>query len=145
MKYHGLIQNDLINNDTLCVTFILQGCPDELKPSYKNIYHNYEQGENVPEDIRGRIVKAISDNNMTRDFNILGGEPFFDKNLELVLFIILAVRAAYPNIKITIWTKYLFEELITFHNETINEILQKINCLIDARGQVIKLDEIEIL
>ena len=144
MKYHGVIQNDLINSDTVCVTLVLQGCPDELKSCYENIYHNYEEGQIVPDDIRGRIVKAIIDNNISRNFNILGGEPFFEKNLQLVLSITSAVRAAYPNIKITIWTQYLFEDLITFNNDIINEILQKVNYLIDAEGEIIKLDEIEI-
>ena len=109
------------------------------------MYQNYEEGQNVPDDIRGRIVKAISRNDLVRDLNILGGEPFFNKNKQLVLSIVSAIRVAYPNIKITIWTKYSFEELVNSNDDEINEILKKINYLIDVNDEMIPLDELKIL
>lgn len=145
MKYYGLIQNDLINKNSLSVSLLVQGCPENLKEHYNEMYQNYEEGQNVPDDIRGQIVKAISKNELIRDLNILGGEPFFNKNKQLVLSIVSAIRVAYPNIKITIWTKYSFEELVNSNDDEINEILKKINYLIDVNDEMIPLDELKIL
>lgn len=145
MKYYGLIQNDLINKNSLSVSLLVQGCPENLKKYYNEIYQDYENGQNVPDDIRGQIVKAISRNDLIRDLNILGGEPFFNKNKQLVLSIVSAIRVAYPNIKITIWTKYSFEELVNSNDNEINGILKKINYLIDVNDEMIPLDELKIL
>ena len=59
------------------MTLILQGCPAELNEFYDEKFCNYENGNDVPEDIRGQIVKMISANNVTRNFYITGGEPFY--------------------------------------------------------------------
>ena len=78
----------------------------------------------MPTDLKGQIIKAISDNGITRNFSVLGGEPLCPPNLEFVTNVVTAVRSAYPNIKIFIWTGNEYEDVKDY------PILEKIDVLI---------------
>lgn len=56
-----------------------------------------------------------------------------EENLDGVLNIISAVRTAYPNINIYIWSGYTFAELIDKKDDRIYQILKQANYLIDGR------------
>lgn len=162
MKYAGLIENDFTDGGGVCVSLWTQGCPHHCPGCHNPETWDFDRGYDVPDDLRGQIVKAISANGITRNFSILGGEPLCKENLDFVLNIITAVRIAYPHIKIYIWTGYTFEELINMNDNRIFNILKQANFLIDGpyqenlrditiplRGssnqKIIKLDELEIL
>ena len=162
MKYAGLMENDIIDGEGVCVSLWTQGCPHHCPGCHNPETWDFEGGYEVPEDIRGKIVKAISANGITRNFSVLGGEPLCEENLDFVLSIITAVRTAYPNIKIYIWSGYTFKELIDKQDPRIINILKQSNVLIDGlyeeslrditlplRGSsnqnIITLDEIENL
>ena len=161
MKYAGLIENDFANGEGVCVSLWTQGCPHHCPGCQNPQTWDFDGGHDVPDDIRGEIVKAISANGITRNFSILGGEPLCEQNLDFVLNIITAVRTAYPNIKIYIWSGYTFAELIKKGDPRIIQILNQANYLIDgpyieeqrdvtlplrgsANQNIIKLDEMEI-
>lgn len=162
MKYAGLMENDIVDGEGVCVSLWTQGCPHHCPGCHNPETWDFEGGYEVPEDIRGKIVKAISANGITRNFSVLGGEPLCEENLNFVLSIITAVRTAYPNIKIYIWSGYTFKELIDRQDPRIINILKQSNVLIDGlyeeslrditlplRGSsnqnIIVLDEIENL
>lgn len=162
MKYAGLMENDIVDGEGVCVSLWTQGCPHHCPGCHNPETWDFEGGYEVPEDIRGKIVKAISANGITRNFSVLGGEPLCEENLDFVLSIITAVRTAYPNIKIYIWSGYTFKELIDKQDPRIINILKQSNVLIDGlyeeslrditlplRGSsnqnIIVLDEIENL
>ena len=63
----------------------------------------------------------------------MGGEPLCKENIEEIDNIITSVRAAYPHIKIFVWTGYTLEELQKEKNEHIINILSKIDVLIDGK------------
>ena len=44
-------------------------------------------------------------------FSVLGGEPLAEQNLEQLSYMIVAMKANYPNKKIWIWTGYTWDEL----------------------------------
>lgn len=162
MKYAGLMENDFSDGSGICVSLWTQGCPHHCSGCHNPETWDFDGGYDVPDDIRGKIIKAISANNITRNFSILGGEPLCEQNLDFVLNIITAVRTAYPHIKIYIWSGYTFAELIEKKDNRIIEILKQANFLIDGkyieelrdttlplRGssnqQIIELDELKIL
>lgn len=132
MKYAGLMENDIIDGEGVCVSLWTQGCPHHCPGCHNPETWDFEGGYEIPEDIRGKIVKAISANGITRNFSVLGGEPLCEENLDFVLSIITAVRTAYPNIKIYIWSGYTFKELIDKHDSRIISILKQSNVLIDG-------------
>lgn len=162
MRYAGLMENDIVDGDGVCVSLWVQGCPHHCPGCHNPETWDFKGGKQIPDDIRGEIVKAISANGITRNFSVLGGEPLCDENLDFVLNVVTAVRMAYPNIKIYIWSGYTFKELIDRNDSRITSILQQCNYLIDGkydkdlrdttlhlRGSsnqnIIELDEIKFL
>lgn len=130
MRYAAIENNDYINGEGMCVSFWVQGCPHECEGCHNPEAWSFEGGQELPNDYKGNIIKAISANGITRNFSVLGGEPLCPENLDLTLSTISAVRAAYPNIKIFLWTGYCLEDIK--ENPVVKEILEQINVLIDG-------------
>lgn len=129
MKYATILKNDFINGEGVCVSFWVQGCPHRCEGCHNPKQWDFNGGQDLPIDYKGQIIKAISANGITRNFSILGGEPLCSENISLTFETISAVRAAYPNIKIFLWTGYILEELT---HPLIKDILEKIDFLIDG-------------
>lgn len=130
MKYAAIENNDYINGEGVCVSFWVQGCPHKCEGCHNPEAWDFEGGQELPNDYKGNIIKAISANGIVRNFSVLGGEPLCPENIHLTCGIINSVRAAYPNIKIFLWTGYCLEDIID--NPVVKEILEKINVLIDG-------------
>ena len=131
-KYAGLNTNDFANGKGICVSYFTQGCPHHCPGCFNPETWDFDGGKDIPDNIRGQIIKAICANGITRNFSVLGGEPLCDENIEEVESIILGVRTAFPNIKIFVWTGYTLEQLMLRNNEHINNILKYIDVLIDG-------------
>lgn len=140
MKYAGYMPNDFINGEGVCVSLWVQGCPFKCHGCHNIEQWDPEGGYPIPNDIKGRIIKAISANGIDRNFSILGGEPLCENNKTFVDNIISAVKAAYPNIKIFLWTGFTYNELLALKDETINHILLNVDILIDGRFEIEKRD-----
>lgn len=132
-RYAGLMTNDFANGTGVCVSFWTQGCPHHCKGCQNPETWDFKGGLELPTDIRGQIIKAICANGITRNFSVLGGEPLCPQNIEEVDQIITSVRAAFPQIKIFVWTGYTLEELQKEKNEHIINILSKIDILVDGK------------
>lgn len=130
MRYAAIETNDYINGEGICVSFWVQGCPHRCEGCHNPESWDFAGGQELPNDYRGNIIKAISENGITRNFSILGGEPLCLENIDLTYEIIETVRTAYPNIKIFLWTGYCLEDIK--ENSMIQKILNKIDVLIDG-------------
>ena len=124
--------NDASNGDGICVSLWVQGCPHRCKGCHNPETWDFNSGKEIPVDIKGQIVKGLCANGVQRNFAVLGGEPLCKENLEFVENVISAVRAAYPHIKIYVWTGYTYSELFSSTNSLIQSILEKIDYLIDG-------------
>ena len=132
MKYAGLLTNDFANGEGTCVSLFIQGCPHHCEGCWNPETWDFDGGQEIPSDIRGQIVKAICANGIVRNFSVLGGEPLCPENVSEINNIISSIRAAYPHIKIFVWTGYLLEELQQMKDENIINILTQIDVLIDG-------------
>jgi anaerobic ribonucleoside-triphosphate reductase activating protein len=134
MKYSGLIKNDIVNGQGVCVSLFVQGCPHKCPGCFNPETWNPEEGIEIPVDLKGQIIKAISANGIIRNFSVLGGEPLAPYNLEFVNNILTAVKAAYPQILIYLWTGYTLEELAERKQseDVLYELLNKVDILIDG-------------
>lgn len=133
MKYAGLKLNDTTNcDDGICVSFWTQGCPFHCEGCHNPSTRDVNGGLDLPTDIKGQIIKAISANGLNRHFSILGGEPMAPYNRDLVLDVVTAVRIAYPHIKIYLWTGFTLEDLKAQNNPVVSSILDKIDVMIDG-------------
>lgn len=127
-KYAGLIKNDMINGEGVCVSFWTQGCPHKCPGCHNPETWDYDKGMEVPTDIKEQIIKAISANGIKRNFSVLGGEPLCEENLLLTKQILLDVKLAYPYIKTFLWTGYTLENL----SQEQKEVLKYVDTLIDG-------------
>ena len=127
MKYCGIIPNDIVNGIGVCVSFWVQGCPE---PHCKGCHNpkgwDFNGGMNLPKDYLESIDKAIIDNNVHRNFSVLGGEPLCKENIPLVKNVLEHVKKEYPDIKTFVWTKYIYEDI---RNE---KVFKYIDILIDG-------------
>ena len=131
IRYAGLDKNDILNGEGFCVSFWTQGCPHKCKGCHNPETWDFNGGLEIEYDnLIDTIIKSINANGITRNFSVLGGEPFCKENLELVNRIIKDVRKKYPKIKIYCWTGYTYEDLIK-DNEA-KQILNQIDVLIDG-------------
>ena len=133
MKISGLIKNDVVNGINVCVSLWTQGCPFHCSGCHNPQTWDFNGGYEI-NDLKGTIIKAISENGIIRNFSILGGEPLCPENIEMVKEILLTVKTVYPNIKTFIWTGYTLEELqrLRKNNKNLDIILSTSDFLIDG-------------
>lgn len=132
MRYNTIITNDVTNGEGVCVSFFVQGCPHHCSGCFNPETWDFNGGKPYNENVKWQIIKAISANSIERNFSVLGGEPLAPQNIKMVEEIIIAVRIAYPNIKIFLWTGYNFENL-DFDNKSYYNILSNIDVIIDGK------------
>ena len=131
MRYNGIIKNDTANGTGFHVSFFVQGCPHRCKGCFNPETWDFNGGAPYTDDVKEEIISAIGANGVQRNLSILGGEPLASENLYMVSDLIKAVKEAYPNIKIYLWTGYYMEQL-NKDNTYINYILNNLTYLIDG-------------
>lgn len=131
-RYNAIIPNDVVNGHGVCVSFFVQGCPHHCPGCFNEETWDFNGGKSYTPEVKWNIIKAISANNITRNFSVLGGEPLAPQNIDMTWEVIDAVRHAYPHIEITLWTGYTYEQLMKQPTENLLNILNTIDILIDG-------------
>ena len=126
-RYNTIIKNDIVNGEGICVSFWVQGCPHHCEGCFNPETWDFNEGKPYTEEVKREIVEAISANKIRRNFSILGGEPLALHNLRMTEDIICTVRAAYPSIKIYLWTGYNFEDILYY------DFLKDVDVIIDGK------------
>ena len=132
MKYAGIIKNDVAAGKGVCVTFFVQGCDAHCPGCHNPETWDFDGGYEFTQDTINSIINALNANGVQRNLCIMGGEPLHPNNLFLTQLIITEVKKVYPDIKIYLWTGYLYEDLIVKHEKILQNILQEIDVLIDG-------------
>lgn len=132
MKYAGIIKNDIAAGEGVNVSFFVQGCPIHCPGCHNPQTWNFKGGKEFTMDTLNEILQSIGENEIQRNFSIMGGEPLCKENLFLVNLVISNVLEKYPDIKIYVWTGYTYEELLSRNDEVLNKLLDKIDYLIDG-------------
>lgn len=132
MKYAGILENDFVNGQGVCVSFWCQGCPLHCPGCHNPQTWSFEGGlEATEDDIINHILNALKANEIQRNFSILGGEPMCEQNVDFINLLLYWVKKTYPNIKIYLWSGYTLEQLqeMSKLNDKISLILDKIDML----------------
>ena len=132
MKYAGIIKNDVAAGKGVCVTFFVQGCDAHCPGCHNPETWDFDGGYEFTQDTINSIINALNANGVQRNLCIMGGEPLHERNQFLVQLLIQEVKKVYPNIKIYLWTGYLYEDLIAKHEKILQNILSEIDVLIDG-------------
>ena len=104
MRYAGLIKNDVVNGEGICVSFWVQGCNHKCKGCFNPETWDFLGGNPLPANYKEQIADALTANGVKRNFSVLGGEPLCEENYELVNEVCSFVKEKFPDIKIFIWT-----------------------------------------
>lgn len=132
MKYAGIIKNDVAAGKGVCVTFFVQGCDTHCPGCHNQGTWDFDGGYEFTQDTINSIIHALNANGVQRNLCIMGGEPLHERNQFLVQLLIQEVKKVYPDIKIYLWTGYVYEDLIEKHEKILQNILQEIDVLIDG-------------
>jgi anaerobic ribonucleoside-triphosphate reductase activating protein len=141
MRYSGIMPNDFIDGTGVSVSYWAQGCEKHCPGCQNPETWDFNGGAQIEiEDLIQKIIARISANGIIRNFSILGGEPLAPQNRNNTQYIIARVREVYPNIKIYLWTGYTLEELKEENSVILNDILSRVDILIDGRYDEIQRD-----
>lgn len=132
MRYSGIIENDFAAAPGVNVSFFTQGCPNHCPGCHNPETWDFDGGLEFDEKTLEHLISAISANGVKRNFCIMGGEPLCNENQFLTLYIITEVKRKFPDIKIYLWTGYIYENLVAKNEKRLNDILNKIDVLIDG-------------
>lgn len=132
----GLNKNDFVNGDGVCVSLFLQGCPFHCKGCHNPETWNPNGGEErFPDVLIYEIIDAIAENGIQRNLSILGGEPLdTEEKRDFLTKLIKEVKKEYPNIKIFLWTGYIYEDIK--NDENLQYIFNNLDILIDGPFQL---------
>lgn len=123
IRYSGLIENDFINGEGVCVTLFTQGCPHHCPGCHNPETWDFRGG--IEEDydiILNKIIRAISKNGIMRNLSISGGEPLCEQNIDWVNTLIIHIKKKYPTIKIYCWTGYEYGALSELQKHVVKNI-----------------------
>lgn len=132
MRYAGIIRNDVAAGQGVNVTFFVQGCDQHCPGCHNQQTWDFDGGYEFTQDTMNDIIDSLSANGVQRNLSIMGGEPLHPNNLFLTNLIIEEVRKKYPDIKIYLWTGYIYENLLERNEKLLQNILENINVLIDG-------------
>lgn len=128
MKYAGIINNDVVNGQGVCVSFWSQGCPHRCPGCHNPNTWDYDGGvDGDDQEVVDYIIDMIHKNGIQRNLSILGGEPLCNQNISFTYGLITNVKEKYPNIKVFIWTGYSWEDLMYSMNKD-NKVLNVTDC-----------------
>ena len=131
MRYAGIIENDIVNGEGICLSYWTQGCPHKCDGCHNPETWNFNGGkEDSKENILNKILTLLTKNGIHRNLSILGGEPLCDENIDFTMEILKQVKQKYSNIKTFVWTGYTYEELCKLYK---NIIFDNIDVLIDGK------------
>lgn len=115
MRYAGIIENDIVNSENgLAVSLFTQGC--NHNPKCEGCFNPETWDENggieKPDDeLINEIMSKLHKNGIKRNLSILGGEPLAPCSFPFVVKLIKVVKEKFPEVKIYLWTGYIFEQL----------------------------------
>lgn len=121
MHYSGIMPNDFINGEDVCVSFWTQGCPHRCPGCHNPETWDYGGGyEDSVDNIITKIDGMLNANGLRRNLSILGGEPLCESNIWDVEKIIIYFKNKYPDIKIFLWTGYVYENCNMHQNRVLS-------------------------
>lgn len=134
MRYAKIKANDIANGDGIGVSLFVQGCPHHCLNCFNQETWDFNSGFNFTTETMNEIIQDLQANGIKRHLSILGGEPLCPENIPLVTYIITRVKEKYPDIKIYIWSGYIYEDLLKLaeSNSDLNYILKTADVLIDG-------------
>lgn len=132
MRYSGIIKNDVVNGQGVCVSIWSQGCPHKCHNCHNPETWDFNGGLEIEESkLISNVLDLIDKNDVKRNLSIIGGEPMCDQNIDFTTRLLSIVKKKFPKIKTFVWSGYTYEELLEKYD--IKHIFTNLDILIDGR------------
>lgn len=132
MKYAGLNTNDFTAAPGISVSFFTQGCPHRCQGCQNPETWEFNGGKEFTPQVLNEIIAALTANNIMRNLCIMGGEPLCEENAPLTLLVISQAKEKVPDVKIYVWTGFIYENLLKNPSPQLKKILSMTDVLIDG-------------
>ena len=132
MRYAGLVQNDFSAAPGVSVSFYTQGCPHRCPGCHNPETWDFDGGKDFTPEVLDNIIAALTANGLKRNLCIMGGEPLCEQNIPLTHLVISNVKEKLQDVKVYIWTGYIYENLLKNASPELQKILAETNVLVDG-------------
>jgi len=129
-NYGKLNSMDVANGPGIRVSIFFSGCTHRCLNCFNSDLWDFHYGKPFTTDTIQTIIKLMEPEYIS-GLSILGGEPF--QSIPPMISLIEAVKSAYPNKTIWIWTGYLFEKIKVMMTETdAAAIFKNVDVIVDG-------------
>lgn len=129
MNYAEIKDKDVANGIGFGVSLFVSGCRGHCKGCFNPETWDFNFGKKFTDKSMSEIL-SLCGRPYVDFFSVLGGDPMEPENKETVLEIIKKVHKTYPKLKINIWTRFLYEDLVK--DEVCKNILNLCDELVDG-------------
>ncbi|BES53220.1 anaerobic ribonucleoside-triphosphate reductase-activating protein [Aeromonas phage phiWae14] len=120
---------DVLNGTGVRSSIWLAGCSHQCKGCFSKHTWKWEGKTEEEIQLRKLVERDMRDTRIKRDgISLLGGDPFYDRNLDALVSFLEWFRAEFPDKTVWLWTGYTREE-----------------CLLESRKHVIVTSLIDVL
>ncbi len=125
LRIAGLVEESIVDGEGIRFVVFTQGCPHHCPGCHNPATHSFEDGRLV--DIE-EIFARVKDNPLLQGVTFSGGEPFMQAE---VLFE-LGKKIKTLGLDLTVYTGFVYEELIEKNLPGAKELLSVTDVLIDG-------------
>lgn len=131
IRIAGLVEESIVDGPGIRYVVFTQGCYHNCKGCHNPNTHNPNGGKNI--DTK-EIVEKIKRNPLINGLTLSGGEPF----LQPEPILLLAKEAKKIGLDVISYSGFTYEQLVDKKDETIDELLDTIDYLIDGKFELDK-------
>ncbi|WP_298705693.1 anaerobic ribonucleoside-triphosphate reductase activating protein [uncultured Veillonella sp.] len=128
MNYGQIRKYDIANGSGIRTSIFVTGCTHKCFNCFNEEYQNPAAGTPWTEKETEEVLSYVSDPNVA-GLTLLGGEPF--QNVDGLLPVVKAVRAAVPQKDIWAYSGYTWEQLVACAEK--KALLEQCDILVDGR------------
>ena len=128
IRIAGVVRESIVDGPGLRLAVFCQGCPHGCKDCHNPDTHDFCGGYDCE---IAKIVEAVKANPLLDGVTFSGGEPFCQPAAFCSLA--AALKEARPDLNLMAYSGYTYEELTEMKDMDVDELLSKIDLLVDGR------------
>ena len=128
IRIAGVVRESIVDGPGLRLAVFCQGCPHGCKDCHNPDTHDFCGGYDCE---ISKIVEAVKANPLLDGVTFSGGEPFCQPAAFCSLA--AALKEARPDLNLRAYSGYTYEELTEMKDMDVDELLSKIDLLVDGR------------
>lgn len=118
-RYAGIEYDDIANGAGLGAVFFTQYCSHSCPSCHNPQTHSRDGGMAFDESVISGLLDYYTDVPFAKRLTLSGGDPL--DSPELSEYVIDSVKAHFPNLKVWLYTGYVFEDCYEAHKTLIDK------------------------